>query len=107
MSEDIERNRYLEWYVIGVAAAIAALSMRRRVGVAASVAANVLALPGFITICNTQSLTSVLNKLHETSRKSKRHIDMRYIPPSAQLPPEKVLSATYPVRRLVSGCQNP
>ena len=98
MSEDIERNKYLEWYVIGVAAAIAALSIHRRVGVAASVAANVLALPGFVTICNTQGLTSFLKKLHGTSCKSKRHIsNMRYIPPSAQLPPEKVLSATYPV----------
>ena len=36
--------------MIGVAAAIAALSMRLNVGVAASVAANVLARPEFVTI---------------------------------------------------------
>lgn len=35
----------LRWYVIGVAAAIAALSIRLNVGAAASVAAMVLALP--------------------------------------------------------------
>lgn len=36
--------------MIGVAAAIAARSMRLKVGVAASVAANVLARPEFVTI---------------------------------------------------------
>lgn len=46
-----EINKHLEWYVIGVAAAIAALSIRLKVGVAASVAANVLARPEFVTIC--------------------------------------------------------
>lgn len=41
---------------MGVAEAIAALSMRLRVGMAASVAANVLARPEFVTICKIQNI---------------------------------------------------
>lgn len=41
---------------MGVAEAIAALSIRLRVGVAASVAANVLARPELVTICEIQSI---------------------------------------------------
>lgn len=41
--------KYLESYVIGVAAAIAALSIRLKVGVAASLAAKVLARPELVT----------------------------------------------------------
>lgn len=40
--------------MIGVAAAIAARSMRLKVGIAASVAANVLARPEFVTIYQKQ-----------------------------------------------------
>lgn len=40
---------------MGVAAAIAALSMRFKVGVAASVAAKVLARPEFVTIYNREN----------------------------------------------------
>lgn len=39
---------------MGVAAAIAALSMRLKVGIAASVAASVLARPEFVTIYKIQ-----------------------------------------------------
>lgn len=61
-------DRHLEWYVIGVAAAIAALSIRLKVGVAASVAASVFARPELVTTyryihnarlasCHTERLT--------------------------------------------------
>lgn len=45
--------------MIGVAAAIAALSMRFKAGVAASVAAIVLARPEFVTICNTSQWLNI------------------------------------------------
>ena len=51
---DKSQVSYLEWYVISVAAAIAALSMRLNVGVAASVAANAFARPEFVTTYRTQ-----------------------------------------------------
>lgn len=45
--------------MIGVAAAIAALSMRFKAGVAASVAANVLARPEFVTICKASQWLNI------------------------------------------------